>query len=478
MHIHILGICGTFMGGLALLARSLGHRVTGSDQHVYPPMSTLLHSEGVEIKDGYDPAHLQPAPDLVVVGNAMSRGRSVVEYVLDAGLAYTSGPQWLGEHVLQNRSVIAVAGTHGKTTTSSMLAWILDKAGADPGYLIGGVPNQLGVSARLGSGPWFVVEADEYDTAFFDKRSKFVHYRPDIAVLNNLEFDHADIFDNLDSIEKQFHHLVRTIPSKGCICVNADDDNLARVLQMGCWTPIQYFQPPQSGVKTNEPTVAPDRTATRLLNADGSSFEIVPAQGQSETVDWTLIGNHNVSNALAATLAACATGVTLKTAAQALSEFLPSRRRLELISSPENSSNIRVYDDFAHHPTAISTTLEALRANAPQRRLIAVVELRSNTMQLGIHHEQLMAALQLASIALIYSPVNDAEAAPTDTNAEPRASADPSRTQHLALTLSDYGELESHLKEHIKRDDQIVFMSNGSFDGIAHRITDYVDGLA
>ncbi len=482
MHIHILGICGTFMGGLALLARSLGHRVTGSDQHVYPPMSTLLQTEGVEIKDGYEPQHLQPAPDLVVVGNAMSRGRPIVEYLLDSGLAYTSGPQWLGEHVLSSRSVIAVAGTHGKTTTSSMLAWILDQAGADPGYLIGGVPDQLGVSARLGSGPWFVVEADEYDTAFFDKRSKFVHYRPDIAILNNLEFDHADIFDDIEAIKKQFHHLVRTIPSTGYICVNADDQNLAQVLDMGCWTPVQYFLPPGtdtdagSNIAQAPDTPRPDITRVRLLKANGSEFQIVQSQQHSEqpaaSVQWKLIGNHNVANGLAAAVAAQATGVSLDTITRALCEFRPSRRRLELKSTTENRSNILVYDDFAHHPTAIKTTLEALRANAPQRRLIAVVELRSNTMQLGVHHDQLMSALDIADTALVYS-TKPTTPVPADTAAI--ASATDRTTE--PETIDDYAELQARLKALIQRDDQIVFMSNGSFDGIADRISRYVDAL-
>lgn len=457
------------MGGLALLARSLGHRVTGSDEHVYPPMSTLLQQQGVEIGDGYEPAHLQPAPELVVVGNAMSRGRPIIEYLLDSDIDWTSGPQWFGENVLRNRSVIAVAGTHGKTTTSSMLAWILDQAGADPGFLIGGVPPQLEVSARLGSGPWFVVEADEYDTAFFDKRSKFVHYRPDIAILNNLEFDHADIFENLAAIEKQFHHFIRTIPPKGRIVANADDQNIFRVLDQGCWTPVQYFCRADQTPAVSASSRTKDAVKSMLHSADGSRFEIHAADATSAMVEWTLIGNHNVANGLAATVAAQAAGVSLDAACRALCEFQPSRRRLELIA---DAGDIKVYDDFAHHPTAVETTLKALRANSPDSRLVAVVELRSNTMQMGIHHDELLAALQIADVALVYTAAID-----TETKDGADLSTTPDITKGTQ-TLHDYAVLEKCLKEEMTAGDQIVFMSNGSFDGIAQRISLSVQGLA
>jgi len=439
-----------------LLARGLGHRVTGSDENVYPPMSTLLADEGIVISSGYDPDHLNPAPDLVVVGNAMSRGRSIVEYMLDANLAYTSGPQWFGENVLKNRSVIAVAGTHGKTTTSSMLSWILDQAGADPGFLIGGVPAKLDVSARLGSGPWFVVEADEYDTAFFDKRSKFVHYRPNVAILNNLEFDHADIFDDLNAIKRQFHHLLRIIPSSGCIISNAADSNLDDVIEMGAWTDIQYFDPPASQT-SGSASQHKANAQSRLVHADGSCFDIRTATDETVRVDWSLIGDHNVANALAATLAARATGVSLEACASALNQFQPSRRRLELIA---DAGGIRVFDDFAHHPTAVLTTLQALRAASPEKRLIAAVELRSNTMQMGVHQQQLNQALLLADLAFVYT----AEVSQHMLNSDRRIEL-----------FDDYNALEASITNALQANDQLVIMSNGSFDEIAGRIAQYVD---
>jgi len=415
-------------------------------------MSTLLADEGVNIASGYDPDHLNPAPDLVVVGNAMSRGRPIVEYMLDADLAYTSGPQWFGENVLKDRSVIAVAGTHGKTTTSSMLTWILDQAGADPGFLIGGVPQQLRVSARLGTGPWFVVEADEYDTAFFDKRSKFVHYRPSIAILNNLEFDHADIFNDLDDIKRQFHHLVRIVPSTGCIISNAADTNIADVLEMGVWTPVQSFSPPSAVVSKSSSTVF-----AHLTEPDGSRFSIQTADQESEPVNWSLIGEHNVSNGLAAALAARATGISLKSSAAALSTFQPSRRRLELMV---DTTDIQVYDDFAHHPTAVLTTLKALRATSPGKRLIAAVELRSNTMQMGVHHHELTEALQTADLAFVFQTARHAQESLRDVSG--------------IKIFNDYEALETALQATLTTNDQLVFMSNGSFDGLAARIAQFV----
>ncbi len=367
MHIHILGICGTFMGSLAVLAKEAGHRVTGSDANVYPPMSTQLEAQGIELTQGYDPAQLDPAPDLVVIGNALSRGNPAVEYVLDQGLPYVSGPQWLAEHVLQGRWVLAVAGTHGKTTTTSMLAWVLEHAGMSPGFLIGGVPQNFGISARLGGTPFFVVEADEYDSAFFDKRSKFVHYRPRTTILNNLEYDHADIFPDLAAIERQFHHLVRTIPSSGLIIHPIAETALVRVLQMGCWTPVQT-------------TGAGGQWQARLLAEDGSRFEVRFDGEVQGTVNWELTGQHNVANALATLAAARHVGVVPAMGVAALSEFRSVKRRMEKVAEVRG---VTVYDDFAHHPTAIATTLQGLRARVGGERIIAVIEPRSNSMKLG-----------------------------------------------------------------------------------------------
>lgn len=346
MHIHVLGICGTFMGSLAVLAKELGHRVTGSDANVYPPMSTQLQAQGIELMQGYDPAHLEPAPDLVVIGNALSRGNPAVEHVLNKGLPYVSGPQWLADHVLQGRWVLAVAGTHGKTTTTSMLAWVLEHAGMSPGFLIGGVPQNFGVSARLGGTPFFVVEADEYDSAFFDKRSKFVHYRPRTAILNNLEFDHADIFPDLAAIERQFHHLVRTVPGEGLIIRPSAEKALERVLGMGCWTPVQT-------------TGEGGQWQARLLAEDGSRFEVLFDGIVQGEVDWPLTGLHNVANALASLAAARHVGVMPSQGAAALSEFRNVKRRMEKVAEVRG---VTLYDDFAHHPTAIATTLDGLQA--------------------------------------------------------------------------------------------------------------------
>lgn len=368
MHIHVLGICGTFMGSLAVLAKELGHRVTGSDANVYPPMSTQLQAQGIELMQGYDPAHLEPAPDLVVIGNALSRGNPAVEHVLNKGLPYVSGPQWLADHVLQGRWVLAVAGTHGKTTTTSMLAWVLEHAGMSPGFLIGGVPQNFGVSARLGGTPFFVVEADEYDSAFFDKRSKFVHYRPRTAILNNLEFDHADIFPDLAAIERQFHHLVRTVPGEGLIIRPSAEKALERVLGMGCWTPVQT-------------TGEGGQWQARLLAEDGSRFEVLFDGIVQGEVDWPLTGLHNVANALASLAAARHVGVMPSQGAAALSEFRNVKRRMEKVAEVRG---VTLYDDFAHHPTAIATTLDGLRKQVgADTQVIAIVEPRSNSMKLG-----------------------------------------------------------------------------------------------
>src|SRR5689334_13668414 len=389
MHLHILGICGTFMGGLAALARESGHRVTGCDANVYPPMSEQLAALGIDLIEGYGADQLALAPDLFVIGNALTRGNPLVEAILDANVAYTSGPQWLADHVLAGRHVLAVAGTHGKTGTTAMLAWILERAGAAPGFLIGGVPLDFGVSARLGaaSAP-FVIEADEYDTAFFDKRSKFVHYRPRTAILNNLEFDHADIFEDLAAIERQFHHLVRTVPRHGRLVVNARDEALQRVLAMGCWSEVQRF-----GARKEEPG---------MLRARGEphAFDVLRGSLKIARVEWSLIGEHNQLNALAAIGAAEHAGAAPAEAAQALSSFTSVRRRLELRGTV---NDIAVYDDFAHHPTAIRTTVDGLRRKVGRARILAAFEPRSNTMKLGAMKAQLPWALEEADLAFCHS---------------------------------------------------------------------------
>ncbi|HEX6833973.1 MAG TPA: UDP-N-acetylmuramate:L-alanyl-gamma-D-glutamyl-meso-diaminopimelate ligase, partial [Rudaea sp.] len=376
MKLHILGIGGTFMGGVAALARELGHEVEGSDANIYPPMSTQLEKLGIALKQGYRAEHLQPAPDLVIVGNAMSRGNPAVEYLLDARLPYVSGPQWIGDAILRQRRVFAVAGTHGKTTTTAMLAWILDACGRAPGFLVGGVPENFALSARLGSGAGgtarsdFVIEADEYDTAFFDKRSKFVHYHAQIAILNNLEYDHADIFPDVAAIQRQFHHLVRTVPGSGRLIVNAEDERLAEVLAMGAWTPVTTF-----GLERGD-------WQARLTAADGSRFTVLRGAETIGEVTWNLIGRHNVTNALAALAAADAGGVAIDRAIAALADFRSAKRRLEVIG---DANGIRIYDDFAHHPTAIATTLAGLRARVGSARILVGMEPRSNSMRLGAH---------------------------------------------------------------------------------------------
>jgi UDP-N-acetylmuramate: L-alanyl-gamma-D-glutamyl-meso-diaminopimelate ligase len=442
MHIHILGICGTFMGGLALLARELGMTVTGSDANVYPPMSDQLAAAGIELTEGYDPAQLDPAPDLVVMGNAMSRGNPAVEYVLNKGLPYVSGPQWLSEHVLRGRWVLAVSGTHGKTTTSSLLAWILEHAGMSPGFLIGGVPDNFGETARLGNTPFFVIEADEYDTAFFDKRSKFVHYQPRTLVVNNLEFDHADIFDDLAAIQKQFHHLIRTVPSEGLI-ISPRDKVIEQVFEMGCWTERQ--------------TLGNDGDWQAVLkNKDGSEFD-VQFEGQSATVCWSLLGQHNVSNALAAIAAARHVGVTLEHACQALSEFAGVKRRLELKGEVDH---VRVYDDFAHHPTAIATTIAGLRARIGNRKLVAVLEPRSNTMKMGVHQDSLAQSLIQADRVLLFQDagLNWSLKQVSDTLGE-----------HVSV-FDSVEAIVNTLQKEAAQGDEILVMSNGGFGGIHQKI--------
>lgn len=443
MHLHFLGICGTFMGSLAMLARELGHTVTGSDANVYPPMSTQLQQQGIALTEGYDPVQLQPAPDLVIVGNAMSRGNPAVEYMLDAGLPYTSGPQWLCEHVLQGRWVLAVAGTHGKTTTASMLAWVLDYAGMAPGFLIGGVPQCFPVSARLGGSDFFVIEADEYDSAFFDKRSKFVHYRPRTAILNNLEFDHADIFDDLAAIQKQFHHLVRTVPQNGLLISPADCTALDAVLAMGCWTPSQKIG-------------AGGAWSAQKIKEDGSKFSVLFEQKIVGEVQWEHSGDHNVNNALAAIAAARHVGVAPDVACAALSAFAGVKRRLELLC---DVNGVRVYDDFAHHPTAIATTVSGLRKRVGGEKIIAVLEPRSNTMRMGVFREQIAPALAEADEVVFYQPAN-VDWALADVAAQCRAPA---------RVVNDIDKLMKELSAS-KGAAHILIMSNGGFGGLHQKL--------
>jgi UDP-N-acetylmuramate: L-alanyl-gamma-D-glutamyl-meso-diaminopimelate ligase len=388
MHIHILGICGTFMGGIAAIAKSLGHKVTGSDKNVYPPMSSQLLELGIELHQGYGAEQFTQEPDLVIIGNALSRGNPAVEYVLNRNMAYTSGPQWLLENVLKDRWVLAVSGTHGKTTTSSMLAWILEYAGFNPGYLIGGVPQNFGTSARLGDSPFFVIEADEYDSAFFDKRSKFVHYRPKTLIVNNIEFDHADIFSDLSDIQKQFHHLIRMVPATGLVLYPKDDNNAQHMLDMGCWTPTQTTQ---------------GNWQAPLVEQDGSVFDVVLDNKVVGQVNWQLIGQHNVNNGLMAIAAARHSGIDPNVAIEALSQFVNVKRRMEIKGQV---NGVTVYDDFAHHPTAIASTIAGLRAKVGKDKIIAVLEPRSNTMKMGVHKQELINAWQQADHVLVLEPDN------------------------------------------------------------------------
>jgi len=446
MHIHILGICGTFMGSLAQLAKDLGHRVTGSDANVYPPMSTQLEQAGIELIQGYDPSQLEPAPDLVIVGNAMSRGNPAVEYVLNKGIPYTSGPQWLHDHVLPGKWVMAVAGTHGKTTTSSML----------PGYLIGGVTKNFPTSARLGNTPFFVVEADEYDSAFFDKRSKFVHYSPRTAILNNLEFDHADIFPDLAAIQKQFHHLVRTIPGEGLIVAPAQDQALKQVLDMGCWSPQQPF-----AVIDGDQSPAAEWQA-QLLSADGSSFAVLHQGAEVAQINWQQTGVHNVNNGLAAMIAARHVGVTPEVSAKALETFAGVKRRMECLASIHG---VKVYDDFAHHPTAIKTTLAGLRAKVGEQKIIAIIEPRSNTMRMGVHKNALNQSCTDADDVLWYQPPNSNWAMDEVVNKSPvpaKLVHDLDELIHCAISLCE-------------PDTHIVIMSNGGFGGVHQKLIAHLE---
>jgi UDP-N-acetylmuramate: L-alanyl-gamma-D-glutamyl-meso-diaminopimelate ligase len=449
MHIHILGICGTFMGGVAALAREAGHKVTGCDAGVYPPMSDQLRALGIDLIEGFGIEQIALRPDVWVVGNVVSRARqadgtpryALMEAILDAGLPYTSGPQWLAENVLQGRHVMAVAGTHGKTTTTSMLAWILDHAALEPGFLVGGVPSNFGISARLGKGRHFVIEADEYDTAFFDKRSKFVHYRPRTAVLNNLEFDHADIFDDLAAIERQFHHLVRTVPSTGRIVVNGLEESLARVLHVGCWSEVRSFG-----------------AAISDFSAQGEphDFEVLQSGRSMGRLAWDLTGTHNQLNALAAIAAADHAGVAPQAALKALREFRNVKRRMEVHGTV---AGVTVYDDFAHHPTAIRTTLDGLRRKVGAERILAVFEPRSNTMKQGAMKSQLPWSLEAADLSFCHTGGLDWDAAEVLAPLGARAQ-----------TAGSIDELVREVAAAARPGDHIVCMSNGGFGNVHARL--------
>jgi UDP-N-acetylmuramate: L-alanyl-gamma-D-glutamyl-meso-diaminopimelate ligase len=447
------------MGGIAAIARGAGHRVSGSDRNVYPPMSTQLAALGIELTEGYGAEQLEPRPDMVVVGNVCTRGMPVVEALLEQGIPYTSGPEWLAREVLGERWVLAVAGTHGKTTTASMLAWILEDAGLSPGFLIGGMPGNFGLSARLGELPFFVIEADEYDTAFFDKRAKFVHYRPRTLVLNNLEFDHADIYPDLAAIERQFHHLVRTVPGGGCILVNGADANLARVLAMGCWSGVERFARAGAGapVGTGGESVAATWTATLASGSDGSAFGVCCDGQPCGEVRWPLIGLHNVDNALAAIGAARHAGVPPARACAALASFAGVRRRMELRGE---AGGVRVYDDFAHHPTAIATTLAGLRQRVGRERIVAVLEPRSATMRAGVHRDTLADSLGAADSVWLY--------APADLGWDAAAALQPLGSRaHLA---HDPDALLTGLVRDLHAGDHALLMSNGGFGGLHERL--------
>jgi UDP-N-acetylmuramate: L-alanyl-gamma-D-glutamyl-meso-diaminopimelate ligase len=445
MHFHILGICGTFMAGIALLAKQLGHRVTGADTATYPPMTTQLSEQGIEYYTGYAIEHLNPRPECVIIGNALSRGNVEVEYVLNQDIPYISGAQWLSEYVLKNLWVLAVAGTHGKTTTTSMLAWILESAGLSPSFLIGGIAHDFGVSARLTTSKFFVIEADEYDTAFFDKRSKFVHYRPRTVVLNNLEFDHADIFPDLSAIQRQFHHLVRIVPSEGLI-VYTPQPSLKAVLNQGVWTPVQTVGYADSDWQANN------------SNADSSCFDVVYRGQKQGNVNWHLIGEHNVFNALSAIASANHIGVSPQKACESLCTFQGVKRRLELRGVVQS---ISIYDDFAHHPTAIEASIRALRRRVQSEKIIAVLEPRSNTMRMGVHQHQLSDSLKLADVVLLYQPAHLTWSLSFLENTLPSAKIFTQVTDLIEYIVK-IGTEKNH----------VLIMSNGGFDNIHARLLD------
>ncbi|MGJ8690997.1 MAG: UDP-N-acetylmuramate:L-alanyl-gamma-D-glutamyl-meso-diaminopimelate ligase [Thalassotalea sp.] len=452
-HIHILGICGTFMGGIAALAKEMGFRVSGCDANVYPPMSTQLAGLGIELQQGYLIEHLKDEPDMVIIGNSMSRGNPLVEYVLDRNIPYTSGPKWLLDNVLKDRWVIAVSGTHGKTTTSSMISWILEYGKLTPGFLIGGIPQNFGYSARLGNKPFFVIEADEYDTAFFDKRSKFVHYQPRTLVINNMEFDHADIFDDLSAIQKQFHHLVRMVPSNGLILANHDEPHVQETLDLGCWTPV-------------ESTSLIDEKlgwfAEKII-ADGSKFKVFFKGQLQGIVEWQLIGDFNIENALMAIAASRNVGVPSKIAIAALAEYVNTKRRLELRGKV---NDISVYDDFAHHPTAIAKTLAGLRAHVGDKRILAVLEPRSNTMKSGVHKDTLAQSLMVADQVFVFQ------------GEQVKWSVESLSNQCIqpCIISDDIDELVATVAKVAKPSDHILVMSNGGFGGFHQKLLTFLAG--
>jgi UDP-N-acetylmuramate: L-alanyl-gamma-D-glutamyl-meso-diaminopimelate ligase len=455
MHIHILGICGTFMGGLAVLAKEAGHKVTGCDANVYPPMSTQLRAQGIELIEGYGQHQLSLQPDLYVVGNVVSRGNSLMETIMNRGLPYMSGPQWMGEYILHDKWVLAVAGTHGKTTTASMLAWILEQAGYNPGFLIGGVPLNFGVSARLGGtsaqAPFFVIEADEYDTAFFDKRSKFIHYRPRTTILNNLEYDHADIFPDLAAIETQFHHLIRTVPAIGRIIANGSEESLKRVVARGCWSEVEWFNDPSS-------------EGWRMVEHDDGRFDIYLNGQRQGTVSWYLTGAHNRWNAVAAIAAARHTGVPPAQAIDSLSTFQNVKRRMEVRGVV---NNITVIDDFAHHPTAIATTVAGLRRKLGNSRILAVLEPRSNTMKLGTMKNALPGSLSDADLVFGFGAKGEGkDALGWDLGAALAPLGEKARA------FDDLSVLVEAVVSAAKPGDSILVMSNGGFGGIHQKLLD------
>ncbi len=452
MKIHILGACGTFMGGVAMLASRAGHQVTGADQHTYPPMSTLLENEGIVLHEGYSEEPMLDKPDLVIIGNALSRGNPAVEYVLNQKLNFTSGPRWLGENYLRGREVIAVAGTHGKTTTSSMIAWILEFAGLNPGFLIGGVPKNFSVSAREGSG-YFVVEADEYDTAFFDKRSKFVHYRPQIATLNNLEYDHADIFPDLAAIETQFHHLMRTIPGNGTIISNGADANLERVISRGCWSKLQRFS--FDGKYDWQ---------VEMIKPDASELLFSFREEVVGTLEWSQCGRHSAMNACTAIAASVAAGLPASTAIEALSSFSGVKRRLEVIT---RAGDIAVYDDFAHHPTAIRLTLEGLRRKVGNARIVVALEPRSNTMRAGVHAHELGPALMAADHVWLKTGEG--------IDWDPNEALEPLEGRFKIVTKVD--DMLQQMKNNLHPGDHVVFMSNGGFEAAPRRMAEFIESM-
>lgn len=453
MKIHILGICGTFMGGIAVLAKQAGHEVSGADANVYPPMSTQLEQQGITLCEGYSADDIPADVDEVVIGNAMSRGNPAVEYVLNKNIPYSSGPEWLAKHVLNDRWVLAVAGTHGKTTTSSMLAWMLEYAGLNPGFLIGGIPANFGLSSRSGGAPFFVVEADEYDTAFFDKRSKFIHYHPRTAILNNLEFDHADIFDDLAAIKKQFHHFVRTIPGDGLVIKNGDDTNIDDVINMGCWSQTVAVH------QAHDPAHNADDWSIGDTSEDGRQFDVLLDGNRVARVEWSLHGLHNRMNALAAIAAAQHAGVPVELSCEALQEFRGIKRRLEVRGV---IGGITVYDDFAHHPTAIEETLKAMDELKGNGRVFAVLEPRSNTMRMGVHKARLADSLQRADEICLYQPAG------LNWNIDDVVAG----SDKPAKIFSSTEEIVRYLSSHSAKGDHILIMSNGGFEGIHQRLLD------